>query len=346
MSKFSIIDIDSNIWKNKLDLVEEKNKDIFYSQNFARLAQKTLCKKFKVISFLAEDEKDFILCPAVVRSFNFKEKKFNDLTSLYSHGGPITNNRNNNKLLIFFCDELVKYCKDNKIINYLIRYHPLIHRQIKNKSIKNIKTGEFVYVDLSKLNVNIISDSFARRHKRSLSKAKKNQVEILISNDRDYIEDFYNLYFRELKLKNAESFYFFDKNFFYELKNFLEGYQFFYAVYNNRIISCELVLYNNYYCHSYLGATNSDYKEICANHLLKDSILSFFKHKNLKYYLIGGGSEGVMNYKNGFKNVKNLHNYIGIIDLEIDFNKYLKNEISKNLNIYDFNRIQFYENIL
>lgn len=345
MKKFSIINTENNDWKKKIEKFQKGNVDIFYTLDFAKLCQKTIYKNSSVLCLIAEENEDIILCPIVKRKFKYDNKFFFDLTSLYNLGGPIENNRNTD-LQIFFSKKLNQYCKDNKIINFFIRFHPLLKNfNIKLFKCKKIKTGDYVIVNLKKLNYPIIQN-FEHRHKKSIKKAMNLKVDIIISNDEKYLSSFLDIYYQEMKAKNAEKFYFFQKDFFKELKNSKFEYQFFLAVFENKIISCELVLYNNTFCHSYLGATKQKFKYVCANHLLKEKILNFFKNKGLQYYLIGGGNDGILKYKIGFSNEKTRENIIGKIYYDKIFNENLVREFKVKYKNRFFQNMQFYENYL
>jgi hypothetical protein len=345
VKKFFIINTENNFWQKKIEIFKKGKVDIFYSQEFAKLCQKTIYKDFSVLCLIAEDNEDIILCPVVKRKFKYKNKIFFDLTSMYNLGGPIEN-RHNIDLQLFFSKKLNQYCKDNKIINFFIRFHPLLKNfNMKLSKCKKINTGDYITVNLEKLSYPIIQN-FEHRHKKSIKKAINSKVEIIISNDEKYLNDFVEIYYNEMKAKNAKKFYFFQKEFFKELKNSKFEYQFFLAIFENKIISCELVLYNNTFCHSYLGATKQKFKNICANHLLKEKILSFFKNKGLKYYLIGGGNEGILKYKIGFSNEKVRENIIGKIYYDKKLNDFLLKEFKNKYKKAEFKNMQYYENYL
>ena len=117
---------------------------------------------------------------------------------------------------------------------------------------------------------------------------------------------------------------------------------------DDKIISGELVLFNEVFCHSFLGATKKEYKNLCAGHLLKERILSYFKEKKLSYYLIGGGSEGILKYKIGFSNEKIRPYIIGKINYNEPFYNDLINKfkIRYKDKVDNFAKLQFYENYL
>ncbi len=347
--KFYILDTKNNLWSEKLNSFSKKKKDIFYQQKFADLCQKTIYKNYSINCLIAENEDDIIICPIIKRKFNFQGKNFFDLTSLYNLGGPIQKN-NNIILQNFFAKKFAEYCVENKIINYFIRFHPIIKNlDIFLNNCELINTGEFISVNLDTLKYPIVKN-FHHRHQKSIKKAINYKIEIIVSNEKKYIEDFIRIYYKEMKFKNAEDFYFFEKDFFFNLeKHINNNYQFFYAKYKNKIISCELVLFSDHYCHSFLGSTKEEFKYLCSNHLLKQKIIEHFKDKKLKFYLIGGGpnpNDGIFKYKKGFSNEKPRKNFIGKIYYNKKFYNSLINKFKENYSNENFKKLQFYEKYL
>tara|TARA_Y100000741_G_scaffold226469_1_gene172963 strand:- start:70 stop:1119 length:1050 start_codon:yes stop_codon:yes gene_type:complete len=343
--KFYSLGVENNLWNDTLSLFSNLDKDIFYSQNFANLTQKTIYKNNSVKCLMANNSDNFILCPIIERKFKFKKTSFVDLTSPYNLGGPIFNKKDE-KLIEFFNKQLINYCKENQVLNLFLRFHPIINNNEIIDNVNIAETGDYAIVNLKKIDFPIIK-SFEYRHQKSIKKAINSKVKIIISNDEKYLKDFIEIYRNEMINKNANKFYFFDKDFFYNLKNYIKNnYQFFYAIFEGKIISCELVIYSNSYSHSYIGATKYEFRHICSNHLLKKEIIEYFKSKGLQYFFLGGSqseNDGIFKYKSGFSNQKILKNKIGKIifdkkkDLELRkiFNQKFPNE--------NFKKLQFYE---
>ena len=74
--KFFSLDVENNLWNDVLSLFSNLNKDIFYSQKFANLTQKTIYKNYTVKCLIANNGDNFILCPIVKRKFHFNETSF------------------------------------------------------------------------------------------------------------------------------------------------------------------------------------------------------------------------------------------------------------------------------
>ena len=343
--KFFSLDVENNLWNDVLSLFSNLNKDIFYSQKFANLTQKTIYKNCTVKCLMANNGDNFILCPIVKRKFHFNETSFFDLTSPYNLGGPIFNKKDN-KLREFFNKQLIKYCKENQIINLFLRFHPIIRNIDIIDNVNVTETGDYAIVNLKKIEEPIIKN-FQYRHQKSIKKAINSKVKIIRSNDEKYLTDFIEIYRNEMIKKKANKFYFFEKDFFYNLKKFIKNhYQFFYAEFEDKIISCELVIYDDTFSHSYLGATKHEFRHICSNHLLKKEIIEYFKYKGLQYFFLGGSQsehDGIFKYKSGFSNEKILKNKIGTIIYDKKKDLELRKLFSEKFPEESLNKLQFYE---
>ena len=272
-------------------------------------------------------------------------EEFYDITSLYGRGGIVTNIKNDNILNNFF-NEFNTYCIKKKIVTSFERFHPIIknHQFIQQKT-KVVDVGNFSYINLE-TNIENIKNNFADGHKKSIKKAQKNHIKIFFEKNLTHLDDFINIYTTSMDQKNANKFYYFNKKFYNNLDNFLKNnYTFFYAVYKNKIISCELILHNKFYSHSYLGSTINEYKHLCSNHLLKYEIIKYCKNQKNKFFLLGGGikaNDGIYKYKSGFSS-NNCKSFVGktifdekkYCDIE---NYFIKKKIKKS------NNLQFYEN--
>lgn len=79
-----------------------------------------------------------------------------------------------------------------------------------------------------------------------------------------------------------------------------ENITYFYVLFEEKIISAELVIYGTENCYSFLGGTNKDYFELRPNDFLKYEIIKWACNKKLKNYVLGGGyglDDGIFQYK-------------------------------------------------
>ena len=343
---FQIIDLNNSLWKVLFDKIPISKKDIFYSQEFLNLCQISIYKKYQIKAAIYYLNDKIILYSFIKRNFSLDGfKKFYDITSVYGRGGIITNLSKNDKILKQFHLDFLDYCKKEKILNSFDRFHPIIGNHNFSNTITNIlPRQDFVVLDL-KNNFANIEKNFEYRHKKSILKAIRNNVKIFFENDLNHLNDFLFIYKKMLDFQKADNFYYFDNDFYLNLLKYLkDNFIFSYAKYNNKIISCELILHNGFYAHSYLGATLIDYRNLCPNHLLKSKVIEYLIGIQCKYYLIGGGiknNDGIFEYKKGFSPDGIYSSFIGKTIYDESLYNNIKEKYKKNNSL---NKLQFYEN--
>jgi hypothetical protein len=340
---FQIIDLQNHLWKKLLDIIPNSNKDIFYTSELLNVFQETIYKKNEILAAIYYKGEKIIFYPFVKRSFNINFK-FKDITSIYGRSGIITNVDKADKVINDFHSNLLEYVKNENIITSFDRYHPLLQNNkfSSNKTEVNM-IQNFIILDLNK-NFLEIEKKFEYRHKKSISKAEKSGVKVFFEKNLDHLDNFINIYTKMLNFQKADKFYYFEKNFYINLFKYIkENFFFSYAVLDNKIISCELILHNNFYAHSYLGASLIEYRHKCPNHILKSKTIQKLIDIKCKYYLIGGGladNDGIYQYKKGFAPNGVYPSFIGKTIHDNTLYNNIKTNYKNKVNLL---KLQFYE---
>tara|TARA_Y100000590_G_C15713375_1_gene1011050 strand:- start:593 stop:1642 length:1050 start_codon:yes stop_codon:yes gene_type:complete len=346
--KFNIVDYDNPSWGHYYNELDDKSSDIFYNQNFGKVYQKSIYKNYKIKCATLECDSGIAIYPFVLRSIIINDEiKINDITGYYGRNG-IASNITDLDYIQKFHNSFYDYCINNDIVTSFDRFHPIInnHKLSSSKSIVK-ESGNFIILNL-KQNIEKIENNYKHMHRKSIKKAIRGNVNIFYEKNMNNLDSFIKIYHRTLKKRNAPSFYFYPKHFYELLGEYLpDNFIFFYAIVNDKIISCELILLSEYYCHSFFGGTLEKYRELCPNTLLKREIIRFLnKEERYHYFLLGGGvspNDGIYRYKNGFAPSGVFKSYIGgtIYDLK-NYQELLKN-YQKNEISYDSKKIQFYD---
>lgn len=251
--------------------------------------------------------------------FNDKleENKYFDLSSPYGYGGFIIegeDSKNVNK-----CYE--EYCKKNNIICEFVRFHLLENYQKKYNG-ESVKIKHNI---IRKLNMNpeeMLMD-FEHKVRKNIKKANRNNLQIQIDENGDTLDEFLKIYYSTMDRNNAEQEYYFDKSFFKKLNEMKENIVYFNVIYEEKVISTELVIYSPNNCYSYLGGTLSEYFDLRPNDFLKYEIIKWAYNKGIKNFILGGGygseDDGIYRYKKSFAPNGIYDFYIGkkIFDKEI-----------------------------
>ena len=141
---------------------------------------------------------------------------------------------------------------------------------------------------------------FKQKVRKNVKKAIGNHLEILIENTGAHLQDFLDIYYATMDRSNAQTEYYFSKEFYHTINRMADHVMYFHVIYEGKIISTELVLYGSETCYSYLGGTNRAYFDLRPNDFLKYEIIKWAKEKGLKNFVLGGGygaDDGIFQYK-------------------------------------------------
>lgn len=234
----------------------------------------------------------------IAKSEHFKEKiepeKYYDLISPYGYGGFIGNITD----YIALNRSYDNYCAERGYVSEFIRfelfgdYYKYYQGEVESRTHNVVR-------DLSMPLEEIWMD-FKQKVRKNVKKAVNSGLEIIQDASGRYLDDFLAIYYGTMKRNQANDSFYFSKNFF-ETINRMEGnYIYFHVLYDNKIISTELVIYGAENCYSYLGGTDSDFFALRPNDFLKYEIIKWAKEKGLKHFVLGGGygaDDGIFQYK-------------------------------------------------
>jgi len=262
-----------------------------------------------------EDERGYVFYPYLKRKIKGDwlpkslDNKYFDITSAYGFGGPIVNGREDQREALFadFRHSFEKYCLNNQIVSEFIRFHPLhSDPSIFIGHVDLVNKGPNVFVDLQKFQT---EEQFLASYRTSIRyevrKAIKLNVSIEIEDDGARLEEFLDIYYHTMRRNDATPYYFnFDMRFFRNVIDRLKGnFTFFHAIYEGKVISTALCLYDKSSVYIFLSGSYAEYFKLCPNVLLKHAIVVWAKEQGIETFLLGGGyapNDGILAHKRGY----------------------------------------------
>lgn len=253
---------------------------------------------------------------------NLLEKEmFYDWTSPYGYGGPLIDGNWTVEWMQTAMEEVTQYAKKHHIVSQFFRYHPLLqnHKFMETMS-KVIYMKKTVYIDTS--SEGMIKANMTSNNRNTVRKAEKNGIKIIFDSG-ERMDSFIEIYNETMKCHEADTYYYFQNQYFDYLRNNLAKNMIFgYALYEEKIISASIFLYNELFMHYHLSGTLSDYRNLgAANLILTEAAFWAEKHGISKFHL-GGGVE----MEDSLLNFKKRFNKNGLIDFCIGCNIFLQNE--------------------
>jgi len=220
--------------------------------------------------------------------------QYYDISSPYGYGGFI-GDINNSAALV---NEWKDFCIKNNYVSEFVRFS-LFSKYYKYYGGETETRTRNVVRSLD-IPIEDIWMDFKQKVRKNVKRANSYGLTVLIENDETHLEDFLRIYYGTMDRTSATEEYYFDREFFELLNTMRDNVAYFYVMYEDKIISTELVLYSNEYCYSYLGGTDSHYFEMRPNDFLKYEIIKWAKAKGLKQFVLGGGygkDDGIFEYK-------------------------------------------------
>lgn len=277
------------------------------------------------VAFYAQEGNAVFLAPLLVREIPQSlgvPRGWYDATTPYGYPTPITNTANPNNLS-HFIKQFKKSALREKIICSFFRLHPLLPlmKEELNKNGSLVRHGKTVYVDLS-LPVKELWSQTRPNHKSGINKLIRSGFEVKM-NDWNFYDFFINIYNDTMKRLSAREFYFFSKDYFYELRSILAQNLHLCTVLSPEgevaaaglfTAKCGIVEYH-------LGGTNSKYLKQAPSKLMFHFVREWAKERGHKYLHLGGGVGGkedsLFHFKAGFSKLKaDFYTYRMIIDKE------------------------------
>lgn len=237
-----------------------------------------------------------------------EEGLYFDFSTPYGYGGFVVEGDDTDELH----KEYNQYCKDNRIISEFVRFD--LFSGFANKYDGYIETRMHNVIRSLSIDPAAILMDFKHKVRSNLRRAEENNLAVKIDYSGNKINDFLAVYYNTMKRNEADNFYYFPREFFNTLNLMKNNVAYFYVLFGKRVISVELVLYDDNTCYSYLGGTDCEYFHLRPNEFLKYEIIKWAYERGLKNYVLGGGygeDDRLFSYKKSFAPNGIVNFYIG-----------------------------------
>lgn len=269
-------------------------KDIYFTDEYIKLYEMNNDGKFESFQFKCKYGE--ILYSFLIRKIHLlPEENLYDITTPYGYGGPLilySEEGYCRDLILEFKKSFEEFCSKRRIVTEFARFHPLIgNHEYMDLYMDVIYNRDTVYLDLSskeKLWENMYSTCRNR-----IKKAKNSGVTVEINNSKESIDNFITLYYGTMLKNNAKRYYFFTRQYFYNLFNSLEGSVYiFNAIYANKTIASSIVLKYGDYVNYHLSGADYSYIDLAPVNLIIYETALWALEKDCRFLHLGGGFKG------------------------------------------------------
>lgn len=328
-------------------LISEWDLDVYYQPEFLAVDAKIQGGKYEV--FVVSTSESIFVYPYI--KFPFCDASHNDrfdIGSPYGYAGP------------YFTDNLILNLGEKQFLKYIskgcvsefVRYHYIYCETFRfSTNIDNTKNRSIVILNLKQPWERIWKEEFSSKNRNLSRKLEKQGYNYVVTNDKESLNQFIQMYYSTMKNVSADKFYYFSEEIITELFSNLNGSIFLAKIEKDSItyasalffVSGEIATY-------YLSARNISQGRIPATNYLLTCTAKYLHNKGYKTFNLGGGTsldieDSLLKFKLNFSK-ETMSFCIGkrIHDLEA-YNEIVQNWITHNGHEHYErvkNRLQFY----
>ncbi|MDN5343774.1 MAG: hypothetical protein PWP28_2655 [Oceanotoga sp.] len=281
------------------DNIDNIKNSIYFDKNYNKIFAEYDESNFVVIKLIKNNKISFL--PLLLH----KIEDYYEAYSSYGYGGIVGDI---DYLSEKDFEEIIEFCKSNKIIDIFIRNAPFLN----NYKIIPDKFNFFNRITYTKVLNKCASFSDFKKDlnqkiRWSINYAIRNSLDVKIKkydeiNDYD-LENFYNLYNKVMSFRQTSDYYYFSKYFFEKtFKTLKEKCDLFYIEKSNKFIAASLFMLDDDYVHYHFSALDRDYSKYQPMELLMSKAIYEYGNLGYKYLHLGGGlsldaSDGLSRFK-------------------------------------------------
>lgn len=262
-----------------------------------------------------------------------KSNSLYDFITPYGYGGILFKDEYTLEERSIFINEYFEYCRNQDIITEFIRFHPVLKNHLYlNKFIDISEIGPTIAINTE--NYEECWDNFTSKNRNVIRKSIKNGIVINWGLSKELLLEFRRIYFETMNQVNADQYYYFSDYFFDSLLIDLRYKMlFFYARYNEKIISMSMIIFHNGNAHYHLSASDINYRHLAPTNLLLSEVVRYASENNIKSLHLGGGVGGqkdkLYSFKKAFSRLEDNRFFVGKIVFNQNLYEKLVNGIEK-----------------
>lgn len=233
-------------------------------------------------------------------------KKLKDAKSSYGYAGLVFSEIPTSEQLHNFFNALFIAAEQEKIVSIFIRMHPY-YNQLNVEStefVSQLIHGKTSFVNLTE-GIDEITAHYSSTHSRGIKTLKQNNYYGRINNWEDY-QLFQSAYQETMTYVQAGAQYFFEKNYFDELRSNLHDGLHIINVYDNQNQYATGALFMAFgdIVQYHLGGTFNIFRKMAPSKLVFDIAIRYFAELNFSILHLGGGvgssADSLFDFKKGF----------------------------------------------
>jgi lipid II:glycine glycyltransferase (peptidoglycan interpeptide bridge formation enzyme) len=209
-----------------------------------------------------------------------------------------------------------------------------------------IEDRKTIAIDLSLDENDIWMKEIHTKNRNVIKKGEKNRLTFVVDNDYKYLPDFIRLYDATMDKLDAADFYYFKQQYYDELVKKLPNSFLGVVLYENRVVSAAIFMYEGKYGHYHLSGSDVSALKLSPNNYMLWHAALELKKRGVKVFHLGGGTtssddDSLFCFKSRFSK----HTYQFCLG-KLIFNQNLYNEICKDWERKNPAKVEQYKHFL
>lgn len=278
--------------------------DIFFSYSYFLFNEKE--SSYMAEMFVYEEGEEVVVYPYLkipLHTLPFfsivgsRDPSF-DIISL-EYGGPLIKS-SNPEVFSRFLWAFTSYCTSAHIVTEFIRLHPFLTYPYTNYT-ERVKETYFINLqnDLA-----IILAQYQKSNRNCLARAQREGVRVVRSKEKKEVDEFYSLYMKTMKRKNARPFYLYSQEYIDNILTALqEASQLFVAYHKEEAISAAIFLSGGATVHYYLAGSKPEYGKYGGSNSVLHAGIQWAKESGFQRFNLGSGyrpGDSLSRFKSSF----------------------------------------------
>lgn len=272
---------------------EKMMGDLYFDERYGKLyeeVEKGVCQVFEFNHPLGRVRHLFIKreIPILLGS-----ERYFDIVTPYGYGGPLMTGcapEHREELASAFAEAFAAYCEAEGVVSEFIRFHPVLgNAQDFEKSYEVRYLRDTVGTSIGAYD-NPVEAEFSASARKNIRKALRDGVEFRVTLAPHDLKAFQRIYFATMDRNHADSFYYFNEQYFTQLlESFGERLLLVEVLYEGEVIGMELQFVYNDLIHTHLSGTYEAFHHLSPVYIMQYATVLWAKENGISLIHGGGG---------------------------------------------------------
>jgi GNAT superfamily N-acetyltransferase len=296
-------------------VLSSSGHDFYHLPGYAALCAKT--DTGEALAAIAEDSGRRLLLPLIVRPVPGAVNGLRDGTSPYGYPGPIWSSGAELEFVGAALHSVFECLRGEGLTSLFVRLHPLLNAELSVPCGTTVSHGSTVFVDLLRSDEELWSETMSG-HRNEINRALKLGHRAYFDETWENLDRFCEMYAATMERVGAGAYYFFDRQYFHDLRSALgERLHLGLVEVEGTIAAGALFVETSGIVQYHLAGSDPAYVRHRPGKLLIHHARSWAKARGARYLHLGGGvgaaEDSLLKFKAGFSKQRSLFRTVRVV---------------------------------